>query len=411
LNYSTSFDIRYREYAEKNSQEFWYYEMGGIYYYSGFHFKELIKRFPESELVDDAAYELTKVHRGGECEGWMDCYIEYQFNQVKEFLELYPNSEHAEEAVKRANEAFLNNLDSPLWVQNFGAIKDYAVAQESYEPQAIQQTLAIYETIAETLPLQLRAKAYEAIAGLWVRFKQLDRAIRLYSFIVQQVSGYENVSVVRKQLSALLPEAQAIRFVDFYDYLVKLNAELLDGCGDQDLLTINEIEFADLDHDGQEEAVVEATTCGMGTGVADITEVFKLLDKGELTALKINNGEYENLYEGSQLSPRLNVQNGRLIRWYIMFPIGYGIGWFIGWLVVRSTKLGESKTQNSIQLSSNDETHSDYCFHFLPMGMRRKNRFAGEPACNRRGRGPQPASLSAARLSKLRQKLSRRLYP
>src|SRR5260370_735972 len=56
--------------AEYNSNE-----VDADYIYNGYHFRELMRRFPKSEWADDAAWELTLLSRGGECEGNVACYI------------------------------------------------------------------------------------------------------------------------------------------------------------------------------------------------------------------------------------------------------------------------------------------------------------------------------------------------
>jgi len=108
------FRRQFEKYAkERQGVEYHFNEIGGSYIYNGSHFKELIKKFPKSNLADNAAYELTKLSLGGECEGWLDCYIQGNFAQVKDFIKKYANSEFTAEAVKRANDAFILNLKNP----------------------------------------------------------------------------------------------------------------------------------------------------------------------------------------------------------------------------------------------------------------------------------------------------------
>ena len=110
----------------------------------------------------------------------------------------------------------------------------------------------------------------------------------------------------------------SIRGIDFRTYLISTRA--LDGCRtllpDKPLEPIHflEVEYADLDHDGREEAVVEAASCAMGTGGRDIVEVFRLTDRG-LQALRVTqNGHEKPLYEdrGMGSTPRLDIRGGQL---------------------------------------------------------------------------------------------------
>lgn len=43
-------------YARGRPAEFEYFEIASEWYYNGIHLKQLIERFPDSDLVDDAAY-------------------------------------------------------------------------------------------------------------------------------------------------------------------------------------------------------------------------------------------------------------------------------------------------------------------------------------------------------------------
>ena len=86
------------------------------------------------------------------------------------------------------------------------------------------------------------------------------------------------------------------------------------------------VTFADLDGDGAEEAVVEATTCRMGNGGADIVEVLKLDQSQHLVSLKIDDSDFDQgkLYDGQSWTPRLELLDGRLTRWFVMYDKGAG---------------------------------------------------------------------------------------
>jgi len=122
----------------------------------------------------------------------------------------------------------------------------------------------------------------------------------------------------------------SIRAIDFEQYLMPraLEAEELCGTTGQDVLKIWDIEYADLDGDKKEEAIVEAQTCAMGQGGSDITEVYKLTKMGLIT-LPIDRknekliipAEYERA--GSR-SYRLDVRKGVLVTWYPVYRAGQG---------------------------------------------------------------------------------------
>ena len=170
------------DYATKHPDEYEYTEIAGDYLYNGHHFRELIKRFPNSEFVDDAAYELTDLTltHVSDCEGWIPCDVDSQFEPVQDFLRNYPNSPYAEEAVERANKAFQSTLGESTWRTPWEEIKDPNTAVEGYDPEPIKKKLATYEEIAASLPPHLCAKAYETIAYYWGRFGEYGRAKALY---------------------------------------------------------------------------------------------------------------------------------------------------------------------------------------------------------------------------------------
>ena len=118
---------------------------------------------------------------------------------------------------------------------------------------------------------------------------------------------------------------KSIRDIDLKSYIIHRDnlVEFCKGLIDDSLespIHFWEVEYADLDGDGAEEAVVEAATCAMGTGGCDIVEVLKLLPTGELRSLKITHEGYQEPkeYEGVRSTPRLDVKDGHLISWYVI---------------------------------------------------------------------------------------------
>jgi hypothetical protein len=83
-----------------------YDESGAVFYYTGQDFRELIRRFPDSPLVEVAAYALASVEPRGECEGDVVCVVEWDWTRVSTFLRAYPRSPLADSAVDRAIAAF-----------------------------------------------------------------------------------------------------------------------------------------------------------------------------------------------------------------------------------------------------------------------------------------------------------------
>jgi hypothetical protein len=120
-------------------------------------------------------------------------------------------------------------------------------------------------------------------------------------------------------------QGSSIRNYDFQSYLIKRNGLTNEGCGSNELPIKNlHVAYADLLGDGNEEALVEATTCAMGNGGADIVEVFKFDSKGNPVSLKMDDSKLstQDLYKGQFRTPRLEASNGKLTRWFIQRAAG-----------------------------------------------------------------------------------------
>jgi hypothetical protein len=60
----------------------------------------LHKIYPAMEAADDIAWLLVTVGVGGECEGYLPCYVERQNLTYGEYLRLHPTGRHADDAVR-----------------------------------------------------------------------------------------------------------------------------------------------------------------------------------------------------------------------------------------------------------------------------------------------------------------------
>lgn len=190
------------DYAKARSREYFYNEVGGDYLYRGFHFQELETRFPSSALAVEAGYERTNLSRGGEYEGFVDCYIENAFAPVRDFLLRYPASPHAAEAVKRADDAFRKMLWGDTWKTEWTEIKDPNEASDYYDPNNLKKLVQDYEDVAEKLPVRFRATAWETVAYYRNKFGEKERARALYQRILQENPAYEGNAEIRRQLAA-----------------------------------------------------------------------------------------------------------------------------------------------------------------------------------------------------------------
>jgi hypothetical protein len=191
------------EYAKARPTEYFFDEIGADYLYLGTQFKELEKKFPTSPLAADAGYEITNLSQGGECEGFILCYVEGAFAPVRAFLQRYPDTPHTAEAVQRADDAFRKNLWGEHWKTDLGGISDPTKpSSDYYDPNELKKLVAQYEELAEKLPPRFRPRVWETVAYYRGRFGEKDRAKSLYQRILKENPEYENNAEIRKQLAA-----------------------------------------------------------------------------------------------------------------------------------------------------------------------------------------------------------------
>jgi hypothetical protein len=145
-------------YAAGREDEYWYNELGDNYIYTGKHLKQIIDSFPRHDLADDAAYELTLLPLGGECEGFVTCAIAAEWIHVRDFLARYPTSAYARRALDRALAAYAEYLKD---------VKDLAVQSEYYDPKELRNLLVEFDSVATRLPPTLKTRADSLSAALW----------------------------------------------------------------------------------------------------------------------------------------------------------------------------------------------------------------------------------------------------
>lgn len=158
-------------YASGRPDVYGYNEVGGNWLYNGVDFQDLIKRFPDHALADEAAYALTRLSGGGECEGVVPCYIGREWAPVAEFLRARPHSPRADLAVTRAIAAFRHADD----------VEDLRVATDMNDVEGVRGLVAELDTLGRTLPQPLSARLLIRAGELWERYLEYDRAKSAYA--------------------------------------------------------------------------------------------------------------------------------------------------------------------------------------------------------------------------------------
>jgi hypothetical protein len=146
---------------------YFYNEIGGGYLYNGFHFRELARRFPADTFAAIAAFDAAFLPEGGECEGYVACYMSRHFEPIATFLRSHARSRFAEQAIDSINIGFRRSLT-------------FADSVKATEPSWVDTTdirnvLSSYDSLAAMLPGPLRTRAYESLAPWLARFRLKPR--------------------------------------------------------------------------------------------------------------------------------------------------------------------------------------------------------------------------------------------
>ncbi len=84
---------------------------------------------------------------------------------------------------------------------------------------------------------------------------------------------------------ALVPTLAAAAGLREYDFAGQLEREVADQCGVQRAVELDQLEFVDVDGDGEDEAIVVASTCMTGTAGPDVHAVYKAGSDGTVREL------------------------------------------------------------------------------------------------------------------------------
>lgn len=158
------------DYAAQRRTEFAYDEPDASYLYRGSHWKQLIERFPQDSLADEAGWALAHLTSGGECEGNLDCALEQAAGPLIVFMMKFPNSDHAMAAVEEANGALDDLLHGIPDLAHQGTVDGH-----EYAPVDVIPILSRYDSAAARLPAITRTAAYQFTAQIWTRLGMPER--------------------------------------------------------------------------------------------------------------------------------------------------------------------------------------------------------------------------------------------
>ena len=162
------------------------------------------------------------------------------------------------------------------------------------------------------------SQAYAAHANRWI---DAVRIAALIGWLCIAGSARSDVSVptggADTRSSRGVLDAATIR-----RYLASVHGvgpKLRKECGGAAPLQDLHIAYARLLGTADEQALVEATTCMMGNGGADIVLVLRMGARRQIEPLTVDDSSRpaEELYDGQRRTPRIEAREGRLVRWFV----------------------------------------------------------------------------------------------
>jgi hypothetical protein len=91
----------HRSFIKRNKKDIVYSEPAGQWFVRQDRFWDLQKKYAKLPIADDIAWSAAETPEPGECEGYVNCYVSRLRSSYGEYLRLYPNGKHGNEAVER----------------------------------------------------------------------------------------------------------------------------------------------------------------------------------------------------------------------------------------------------------------------------------------------------------------------
>jgi hypothetical protein len=136
---------------------YFYNEIGGGYLYNGAHFKAIERRFPADTFAALGGFAVAFLPEGGECEGYVACYMSRGFEPLAEFLRKHARSRLAAEAIDSINVAWTRSLQFADSVKRMNP--------EWVDTTDMRSVMLRYDSTAARLPAELRERAYASLRG------------------------------------------------------------------------------------------------------------------------------------------------------------------------------------------------------------------------------------------------------
>lgn len=190
------------EIAKYADNQYWLHESASTYFYNGWHFDQIIKKFPNSSVIDAAVYEKTFIPYT-ECDSDENCWVDSKLDPMVDFLNKYPNSSLAPSAIARANKAFDSLMHG--WADSKGTPVVFNLESDrtGYSVKTFKDSVIRYENVANKLSPLLKASALDKISEAWGRAGEKAKAISTAEAIVSKFPDYPNINSVKDRLQKL----------------------------------------------------------------------------------------------------------------------------------------------------------------------------------------------------------------
>ena len=92
----------YRSFLKRNDKDILYSDPSGEWYVRSDRFWDLRKKYARLAIADRIAWTAAENPLGGECEGYVPCYLASIRRTYGEYLTLYPNGAYSKRALKES---------------------------------------------------------------------------------------------------------------------------------------------------------------------------------------------------------------------------------------------------------------------------------------------------------------------
>lgn len=133
----------HKAFINTNKSKIVYSEPAGQWFVRAELFWNLSKRYRSQPIGDDIAWEAARTYLPGECEGYLPCYIYLMRVTDGDYLKLYPNGEHAGEALDKMSEYL-----API-VDDLSSKQIYTVSDDATDRAELRKNLSELRSIVQ----------------------------------------------------------------------------------------------------------------------------------------------------------------------------------------------------------------------------------------------------------------------